>query len=170
MPLLCMICPARLDVAAIFPELSFFFRTIPRHDLTSHITNTVGMPLPSRTPHSGNRNRETETGTQLILILAASSFLLPSSFLLRRWSRRRRSFWYNVCDGHGPSETSGCPRSPFRKHSQPGGTRSPSRPWRARDRHRARPAGRPAHSRAHRPAKPSLAPAAGDRGAQGRTG
>ena len=38
------------------------------------------------------------------------------------------------------------------------------------DRHRERPTGRPAHSRAHRPAKPSLAPAAGDRGAQGRTG
>src|SRR5208282_449392 len=34
------------------PRVELFFRTIPRHDLTSHRTNTAGPPLLSRTPHS----------------------------------------------------------------------------------------------------------------------
>jgi hypothetical protein len=49
---LLMICPARLKVAAIFPELRFFFRTIAHHGLISHLTNAAGLPLLSRTPHS----------------------------------------------------------------------------------------------------------------------
>jgi hypothetical protein len=47
-----MICPARLKVAVIFPELSFFSRTIPRDGLISHRTNTASLPLLSRTPDS----------------------------------------------------------------------------------------------------------------------
>ena len=50
--------------------------------------------------------------------------------------------------------------------SRPGGTRSPSRPRRGCDDHRKRPAGRPAHSRAHHPATPAPAPSTGDRGAK----
>ena len=52
MHFLYMICPARLKVAVIFPELSFFSEQFLANGLTSHRTNTAGPPLLSRTPDS----------------------------------------------------------------------------------------------------------------------